>query len=310
MSSIVEQLTQKGLVRPPAYVISNTVYETITGSIAYGVSTDTSDYDMIGICIPSKEILFPHLGGEIFGFGRQKQRFRVFQKHHVKDPSAQGGAGREYDLNVYNIVDFFHLCMEGNANYLDSLFTSTECVLHCSKIGNMIRDGRKKFFSKKVWHTYKGYAYGQLHSMDSKDPEPDSKRAKLREQFGYDVKFAYNVVRLMDEVEQILTVGDIDLRRCAEYLKAIRRGEVPAEDIRRIFAEKERDLEKYYHSSPLPFSPDEKAIKQLLLDCLEEHYGDLSSCVVNPDAMTVAFNEIAEVVDKYRNLVATTTGQV
>jgi hypothetical protein len=290
MSSIVEQLTRKGLIRPPAYVVSNTIYETITGSVSYGVSTDMSDFDMVGICIPTKDVIFPHLAGEIFGFGRQKKRFRVYNPDKVIDASAQGGVGREYDINIYNIVDFFHL------------FTTTECVLHCSKIGNMIRDGRKTFLSKKVWHTYKGYAYGQLHEMDSKNPKPDSKRDKLRQQFGFDVKFAYNVVRLMDEVEQILTVGDIDLRRSAEFLKAIRRGEVPPADIRRIFAEKERDLEQYYHSSPLPFAPDEKAIKQLLLNCLEEHYGDLSSCVVNPDAATVALREIAEIVDKHRRV--------
>jgi len=304
MSSVVEQLTQKGLIRPPAFVVSNTVYETITGSYSYGVSTDTSDFDTVGVCIPTKEVIFPHLAGEVFGFGRQKKRFRVYEAHHVKDPSAQGGAGREYDLNVYNIVDFFHLCMEGNANMLDTLFTSTECVLSCTKIGNMIRDGRKTFLSKKVWHTYKGYAYGQLHEMDSKKPQPDSKRDKLRQQYGFDVKFAYNVVRLMDEVEQILTVGDIDLRRNAEQLKSIRRGEIPPEDIRRIFDEKERDLEKLYHSSPLPYSPDEPKIKQLLIDCLEEHYGDLSSRVVNPDAMSTAFREIAAVVHKHERLVS------
>jgi hypothetical protein len=112
------------------------------------------------------------------------------------------------------------------------------------------------------------------------------------------------MVHLVDEVEQILVEGDIDLRRNREQLKAIRRGEIPPEDIRRMFTEKERDLEKLYHSSTLPYGPDQGKIKQLLIDCLEEHYGDLSSCVVNVDAAVMALREIAGVVSKYERLVA------
>lgn len=300
MSSIVSRLAEKGLTRPPEFVISNTMYETMTGSISYGVADDLSDRDTVGFCIPYKDMIFPHLRGEIEGFGKQKQRFDVFEHHHVKDPSG----GVEYDLNVYSIVRYFHLCMDCNPNMVDTLFTATDCVLHCTKIGHMVRDNRKLFLTKKAWHTFKGYAYSQLHEMDSRKPEPGSKREKIRERYGYDVKFAYNVVRLMDEVEQILVEGDIDLRRNREQLKAIRRGEVPQADIRRMFTEKERDLERLYHSSSLPYGPDQAKIKQLLIDCLEEHYGDLSSCVVDVDAATLALRDIGDLIRKYERQLA------
>lgn len=39
------------------------MYETIMGSVAYGVNTDTSDFDTVGFCIPNKDIVFPHLRG-------------------------------------------------------------------------------------------------------------------------------------------------------------------------------------------------------------------------------------------------------
>jgi predicted nucleotidyltransferase len=298
MSSIVEQLAKKGLVRPPDFVVSNTMYETVMGSVAYGVSDETSDFDTLGFCIPPKDTLFPHLAGEIHGFGRQKQRFMGYQQHHVKD------GDREYDLNIYNIASYFHLCMECNPNMIDSLFTPVDCVLHCTKIGNMVRDRRRIFLHKGAWHKFKGYAYSQLHEMDSKNPEPGSKRDAIRKKYGYDVKFAYHVVRLIGEVEQILVEGDIDLRRNREHLKAIRRGEVPVEAIRSYFSDKEKALETLYHESKLPYSPDERVIRQLLLDCLEEHYGDLSSAVVNPDAMSAAFSEIAAIVRKYERLAA------
>ena len=47
----------------------------------------------------------------------------------------------------------------------------------------------------------------------------------------------------------------------------------------------------------------EPAIKQLLLNCLEEHYGSLEKCIVNPDAATTALREVAAVLEKYRGIV-------
>jgi predicted nucleotidyltransferase len=143
-------------LRPPEFVVSNTMYEPIMGSSAYGVNTDTSDFDTVGFCIPYKDLIFPHLRGQIDGLGSQKQRFDCYQQHHVKD------VDREYDLNIYSIVRYFHLCMDCNPNMVDSLFTTPDCVLHCTKVGNMVRDNRRLFLSKKAWHTFKGYAHSQL----------------------------------------------------------------------------------------------------------------------------------------------------
>ena len=76
MSSITKKLIEKGLVTfYPSFLKDNIHYETMMGSVAYGVSNDSSDVDIYGFCIPPKELIFPHLTGEILGFGRQKKRF-------------------------------------------------------------------------------------------------------------------------------------------------------------------------------------------------------------------------------------------
>lgn len=302
MPSTVERLTQKGLIRPPSWLSSNVMYETIMGSVAFGVSTDTSDFDTVGFCIPPKDIVFPHIAGQIEGFGRQKQRFSCYQKHHVFVQDELGGRGRIYDLNVYNIIHYFHLCMENNPNILASLFTPQDCVLHSTKVANMVRDKRHMFLHKGAWPRFKGYAYNQLHKMRTKNHQPDSKRAKVVEQYGYDVKFAYHVVRLLDEIEQILAEGDLDIRRNRAQLKAIRRGEVPEEEIYQWATEKEKFLEKLYEESKLPYSPNESAIKRLLLACLEEHYGTIEGCVFTDDLPILALREIADIVDRNRRL--------
>ena len=105
--SVIDQLTRRGIAHPPAFLPDNVHYETIMGSAAYGVSADTSDVDVYGFCIPPKAELFPHLRGEIAGFGTQKQRFSQYQEHHLVDPGELGGKGRTYDVTIYNVVEYF-----------------------------------------------------------------------------------------------------------------------------------------------------------------------------------------------------------
>jgi uncharacterized protein len=167
MASVVMDLTNKGLAHPPKWMPPQVAYETMMGSVAYGVSSDTSDVDVYGFCIPTKEDLFPHLRGEILGFGEMKHgnnRFNVYQEHHIKDVGAQ----KEYDLQIYNIVDYFQLVMENNPNMLDSLFTPQWCVLHSTKVGQMVRENRKMFIHRGSWHTFKGYSYSNLHKGRNK----------------------------------------------------------------------------------------------------------------------------------------------
>ena len=121
--SLLARLTEKGIAHPPKFLPANMHYETIMGSVAYGVSADTSDLDVYGFAIPPRDVLFPHLRGELVGFGTHAPRFSQYQEHHLKDPEALNGAGREVDLTIYNIVDYFQLAMKNNPNMLDSLFT-------------------------------------------------------------------------------------------------------------------------------------------------------------------------------------------
>jgi hypothetical protein len=70
------------------------------------------------------------LDGEIPGFDQPKERFVQFQQAHIQDASADGDKGIEYDLTIYSIVRYVHLCMQCNPNMIDSLFTPRKCVLH------------------------------------------------------------------------------------------------------------------------------------------------------------------------------------
>jgi hypothetical protein len=296
---LIARLESVGAAHPPKWLSSNVMYLTLMGSHAYGCATDESDFDIYGFCVPPKDVVFPHLAGAIHGFGRQVQEFRQFQGEHLKDPDAAGGKGREYDVSVYSIVRYFQLVMEGNPNMLDSLFTPRNCVLHSTSISEMVRERRKLFLSKKCWHTFRGYAFAQLGKMGSKSPKPDGKRAAIREKYGWDVKFGSHLVRLIQEVEQILSLGDIDLQRDRKMLTDIRNGNWTEQQVRDWFTDREKLLERLYHeSNAVPHEPDEAAIKSLLLECLEHHYGSLEKTIVTEGKSDQAVREIKAIIER------------
>lgn len=292
--NLIERLHSKGLIKPPPFVIGGTQYLTLMGSVAYAVSSDTSDMDIYGFCIPPKDVIFPHLSGYIPGFGKQPDRFDQFQQHHIVDKEAR----KKYDFNIYNIVKFFNLVMDNNPNMIDSIFTSHECVLESTKIANHVRDNRKLFLHKGSWHRFKGYAYEQLKHLKHKKPNPESARYWMIEKYGFDVKFAYHVVRLLNEVEQIMIEHDLDLKRNNDQLKAIRSGEWTLQQIEDYFTHKEKALEQVYLDSKLRKYPEEESIKKILLECLEEYFGNIGDAIETKDHYKGILRQIQKLVEK------------
>lgn len=292
--NVLKVLRDKQLVHPPKWLPANVHYLVITGSVSYAVSSDTSDMDVVGFCIPPKEDVFPHLRGEIQGFGLQKKRFDVWQEHHIMDKETR----QEYDFSIYSIVKFFQLAMENNPNMVDTLFTPQRCVLFCSSIAQIVRDNRKKFLHKGSYHKLRGYSYSQLHKIGTKANSANPKRQASIEAHGYCVKFGYHVIRLLLQAEQILLEHDLDIQQNAEILKAVRRGEWSEEKLRGWFDEKEKHLEELYTKSTLQHKPDEEAIKELLMNCLEQHYGSLDSAVKREVPVERIIAELKAIIEK------------
>jgi predicted nucleotidyltransferase len=189
MSSIFDKLCSKQLISDyPSHLKNNIHYEVVMGSIAYGVSNDMSDVDIYGFAIPPKHIIFPYSYGNIYGFDNKPESFDQFQKHHIIDKDLC----KEYDISIYNIVKYFKLCMENNPNMIDSLFVPTNCILHSTAIGNHVRDNRKLFLSKAVYHTYRGYAHSNLHKAKTKKHQGLQDIEKFEKQFNIPKETTYD----------------------------------------------------------------------------------------------------------------------
>ena len=292
---ILQDLAQKNLIHPPKWLPGNTQYLAIVGSESYGAATYGSDQDLQGFCISPKTDAFPHLAGEIPGFGKQTQRFQDWQEHHIQDTN-----GKEYDFAVYSIVRFFQLAMENNPNILDIICVPNNCIKHITPVGQMVRDKRRMFFHAGCFHKFRGYASAQMAKIANGANRSSPKRAATIEKYGYDTKFLMHVIRLALECEQILLTGNLDLKRDSQFLLSVRRGEMTLEDGQQWWAEKERALETaYVNCKVVPHVPNEEEIKALLLNCLEEHYGNLDAAVARAPELDSLVNDLQSLIQKY-----------
>jgi len=269
MSSVVKRVTKQGLFKPEHPFVEDTVYEVIMGSMAYGVSDNNSDLDIYAVVVPSQTIVFPHLAGNIHGFGEAPVKWEGQQKHHMMMDK------KEYDVNIYSLIPYFQLCYENNPNMLDSLFVPERCVLVANDVGHHMRQHRKLFLSKRIADKMRGYAFGEFKKLEKEyDAESNPKRYASYVKYGYDVKSAYHVVRLMLEAEMALIEGDLDLEYHREHLKFIRRGGYTLTQLHEWFHAKDAELMVIKDKSKLPVRADPERLRLLLLECLELHFGE------------------------------------
>ena len=297
MPSHVLRLAKAGLITPPDWLPHNIMFEAITGSQAYGCAEPgTSDMDLVGFCVPPKHMVFPHLNGHIPGFGDSPQGFKQYQQHHIEDK----GSRKQYDIAMYGLVQFFNLCMDNNPNMVDVLFSPRRCITHSTEMSEHVRDHRRLFLHKGSYARFRGYAYSQLTKIKKGTSRENPRRQETIRKYGFDTKFAYHVIRLTLECEQILESGDLVLDRDREVYKSVRRGEWTIERIQEWFDQKEKHLEDLHSRSALPYKADADKLRRLLYECLEMHYGSLAQAVQERQGDDPLIDDLAQVLNKHR----------
>jgi predicted nucleotidyltransferase len=100
--------------------------------------------------------------------------------------------------------------------------------------------------------------------------ERNEARAHLEAQFGYDTKHAMHLVRLMRMAREIITTGQVLVRRPdAEELLAIRAGAWPIEKLMEYATTMDADLNELVKTSKLPATPDRAALNKVCIEMIE-----------------------------------------
>jgi len=129
-------------MNPETWLEKNIIFEAIIGSQAYGLSTPESDTDYRGVAISPPEY---YLG------------LHNFEQKVSKEP----------DRTIFDIKKFTDLAIKGNPNILEFFFISQDCLIYESEHWKALKQFRSMFLTKKVKHTYTGYAYSQLKRVKS-----------------------------------------------------------------------------------------------------------------------------------------------
>lgn len=114
-----------------------------SGSLAYGTNLPTSDIDIRGVALRSKEDI---LSGEDWC--------------NVKM--------NEPDVCIYSFDKMINLLLKSNPNTLELLGLRDKDYLYKSEIGQLLIDNRKLFLSKECIGAFNGYANGQLYRLRQK----------------------------------------------------------------------------------------------------------------------------------------------
>lgn len=229
------------------------------GSIAHGTyipSTDPNsvdDIDIMHIVVPPLDCYFGLKG---WGHRGTKQYNE-----------------NEYDVLAYELRKFISLLLKSNPNVLSMLFLDDTDYIVMTDWGREIIQQRQIFLSKQAYQSFMGYALGQLKRMTAFRTEGymGAKRKALVEKFGYDVKNAGHLVRLLRMGIELLKTGNLQVKRPdAEELKEIKTGAWSLEKVKEEHAKLYVKMTDIYEYSPLPDRPDIEAANRLCMRILSD----------------------------------------
>ena len=116
------------------------------GSFLYGTNTPTSDIDMKGIFMPTKEQIFLD---------------KIPKCYSEKTKKGEGkNTADDIDTEIYSLHYFLKLACEGQTVACDMLYAPDNMILETSNIWQKIVKERKRFITKNM-QAFLGYALRQ-----------------------------------------------------------------------------------------------------------------------------------------------------
>lgn len=252
----------KDIVRDEKGLTDWCILSCYRGSIAHGMyvpNTDPNsidDKDAMAICVPPEDF---YIGLYQYGSRGTKEIKRD-----------------EFDIVIYEVKKFISLLEKGNPNVLCALWLDPTHYIGMTDAGRLLIENRNLFVGKHVFHSFSGYAHGQLHRITHFKFEGymGEKRKRLVDKYGFDTKNAAHLIRLLRMGIEFLNDGVLYVKRHdAQQLLEIKRGEWPLHKIREEADRLFRLCEEAYLKSSLPVSPNGNLINELAKAVIKSAWG-------------------------------------
>lgn len=239
----------------------NLIFKAMVGSHLYGTETPNSDKDYVGIFIPDKEY--------VLGLSKVEQ----IELRTNSSSSGHRNTKNDTDTVLYSLPKFIKLAADNNPNLVELFFVDDKHKIFCNTYGDRLLEAYPFFISKKTKHRFLGYAHSQRQKLLFKQTEGG--RVEYYEKFGYDVKFASHLIRLLTEGLELLVDGRLTFPITHNRLvKDIKLGKLSKNQVLAKADQFEALVEESYLRSSLPYSPDYNKISDLQIAILEEFWED------------------------------------
>lgn len=206
------------------------LYRCIVGSTAYGLSQEGSDVDRRGFYLPPADIEW-----SLAGVPEQLET--------------------DCEEVYWEVEKFIRLALKANPNVLECLYSPH--VETCAPLAQELLDQRHIFLSKYVHRTYNAYVLSQFKKLEQ----------DLRNHGQIRWKHVMHLIRLLLSGVGVLKHGFVPLivDRYRDRLLAIRRGDVPWDEVERWRLALHRELDEALESTALPEHPDYQCANDFLI---------------------------------------------
>lgn len=143
--------------------ITDLCYATVSGSIAYGTNTESSDIDVRGFYMNSV--------GQLLGTEKKPEVITLDNPDGV----------------FYPFTKFVNLLSNCNPGVIELLGTRKEDQLYVNNVAQAVLDHKEMFLSKRAYYSFGGYAVSQFKRLENalykkdEDPSDEKKLNKLVE---------------------------------------------------------------------------------------------------------------------------------
>jgi hypothetical protein len=198
------------------------IYRCVIGSQAYGLADGDSDVDRRGIYLPTAELHW-----SLYGVPEQLE----------SDDTQEA---------YWELQKFLILALKANPNVLECLYTPL--VEKATQLAEELLAMKSIFLSRLVYQTYNGYVLSQFKKMQA----DISNHGKVK------WKHVMHLIRLLLSGIGVLRDGFVPVKVDAhrDRLLAIRRGEVPLDDVERWRISLHQEFNGAFGTTKLTERPD------------------------------------------------------
>lgn len=191
----------------------------------------------------------------------------------VKDPgfdSAEIMEGK-YDRVYYDVRKFFRLLLQGNPNVVSLLWLNQEHYIKRTEFAKTLLKNRDLFVSKQAFYRFTGYARGQMKKMHHNECAGymGEKRKRIVAKYGYDIKNAAHLIRLLHMCIDFLETGQYVVERPEkDRLIDIKSGKWSLYEIKKEAERLFKLSDEKFETCTLPDYPEWDAAEKLLIEII------------------------------------------